>query len=120
MSTTHRPRSRSLGILTAVLTAIGLVFGGLAIAQPAAADTAPPDPTSPSSPPTVSADVLPTTQIDGVAWAQVVVGNTVYVAGKFTTARPAGAAAGTNTTPRVNFRSGVLAAIGFAISRLSR
>ncbi|MDR6971731.1 PKD domain-containing protein [Leifsonia shinshuensis] len=102
MSTTPRPRSRTLGILTAVLTAIGLVFGGIAIAQPAAADTAPPDPANPASPPTVSADVLPTTQIDGVAWAQVVVGNTVYVAGKFTTARPAGAAAGTNTTARSN------------------
>jgi chitodextrinase len=62
----------------------------------------PPDPTNPASPPTVGADVLPTTQIDGVAWAQTVVGNTVYVAGKFTTARPAGAAAGVNTTPRSN------------------
>ncbi|MEN0083467.1 MAG: PKD domain-containing protein [Leifsonia sp.] len=102
MRTTPRPRSRSLGILTAVITAVGLVFGGLAIAQPAAADTQPPDPTNPASPPTVSADVLPTTQIDGVAWAQTVVGNTVYVAGKFTTARPAGAAAGTNTTARSN------------------
>ncbi|HEV7186160.1 MAG TPA: PKD domain-containing protein, partial [Leifsonia sp.] len=94
MSTEHRPRARSLGILTAVITAVGLVFGGLALASPASADTMPPDPTNPGSPPTVGADVLPTTQIDGVAWAQTVVGNTVYVAGKFTTARPAGAAAG--------------------------
>ncbi|MFF1635008.1 LamG-like jellyroll fold domain-containing protein [Leifsonia sp. NPDC058248] len=95
-------RTRSIGIVTSVITAVGLVFGGLALASPASADTAPPDPTNPASPPTVSADALPTTQIDGVAWAQVVVGNTVYVAGKFTTARPAGAAAGTNTTPRSN------------------
>ncbi|WP_271176070.1 PKD domain-containing protein [Leifsonia poae] len=102
MSSHPRPRARSLGILTSVITAVGLVFGGLALASPAAADTAPPDPTNPASPPTVSADALPTTQIDGVAWAQVVVGNTVYVAGKFTTARPAGAAAGVNTTPRSN------------------
>ncbi|MFF1632848.1 PKD domain-containing protein [Leifsonia sp. NPDC058248] len=102
MSTELRPRARSLGILTAVVTTVGLVFGGLALASPASADTAPPDPTNPASPPTVAADPLPTTQIDGVAWAQVVVGNTVYVAGKFTTARPAGAAAGTNTTPRSN------------------
>ncbi|WP_349899807.1 LamG-like jellyroll fold domain-containing protein [Parafrigoribacterium soli] len=58
------------------------------------ADTAPVDPTNPASPPTVSADALPTVQINGVAWSQVVVGNTVYVAGKFTTARPAGVAAG--------------------------
>ncbi|MFA7265731.1 MAG: LamG-like jellyroll fold domain-containing protein, partial [Candidatus Nanopelagicales bacterium] len=47
-------------------------------------------------------DALPTVQIDGVVWAQVVVGNTVYVGGKFTTARPAGSAPGTNTTPRNN------------------
>lgn len=102
MSNESRPRARSLGILTAVVTTVGLIFGGLALASPALADTAPPDPTSPASPPTVGADALPTTQIDGVAWAQVVVGNTVYVAGKFTTARPAGAAAGVNTTPRSN------------------
>ena len=50
----------------------------------------------------VTSDVLPTVQIDGVAWGQVVVGNTVYVAGKFTTARPAGAAPGVNTTARSN------------------
>jgi hypothetical protein len=50
----------------------------------------------------VTSDVLPTTQIDGVAWDQEVVGNTVYVAGKFTTARPAGSAPGVNTVPRSN------------------
>ncbi|WP_223692385.1 LamG domain-containing protein [Leifsonia poae] len=102
MSTESRPRARSLGILASVVTTIGLVFGGLALASPAMADTAPPDPSSPASPPTVGATPLPTTQIDGVAWAQVVVGNTVYVAGSFATARPAGAAAGVNTTPRAN------------------
>jgi PKD repeat protein len=63
----------------------------------------PPDPTNPASPPTVGATALPTVQIDGVAWAQVVVGDTVYVAGKFGTARPAGSPAGSNTTPRSNF-----------------
>src|SRR3954463_16780111 len=80
-----------------------LVSGAFGCLAPvAAADSAPLDPASPASPVTVTADPLPTVQIDGVAWAQVVVGNTVYVAGKFTTARPAGAAAGTNTTPRSN------------------
>ncbi|WP_426625424.1 PKD domain-containing protein [Leifsonia sp. McL0607] len=102
MSTEKAPRARSLGIATAVLTAVGLIFGGLAIAQPAAADSAPPDPTNPATPPTVTADVLPTPQINGVVWSQVVVGNTVYVAGKFTSARPAGSPAGTNETPRNN------------------
>ncbi|SCX40028.1 PKD domain-containing protein [Klenkia marina] len=62
---------------------------------------------------TVSADALPTVQVDGVVWSQVVVGDTVYVAGRFANARPAGAAAGTNLTPRGNLlaydiRTGVL------------
>jgi PKD repeat protein len=87
----------------AAITAAGLALSYLVVgASAATADTMPPDPTSPSSPPTVSADALPTTQIDGVAWSQVVVGNTVYVAGKFTTARPAGSAPGANTQPRAN------------------
>ena len=51
---------------------------------------------------TVAADALPTVQVDGVVWQQVVVGNTVYVAGSFATARPAGAAPGVSTVPRVN------------------
>ncbi|MHA3703891.1 fibronectin type III domain-containing protein [Jatrophihabitans sp. YIM 134969] len=50
----------------------------------------------------VTADALPTAQIDGVAWAQAVQGNTVYVGGEFTTARPAGAAPRTQTVPRGN------------------
>ncbi|WP_235494589.1 PKD domain-containing protein [Geodermatophilus sp. Leaf369] len=71
------------------------------------------DPASPATPTTVAADALPTVQINGVAWAQVVVGDTVYVAGRFTSARPAGAAAGTQETPRGNLlaydiRTGVL------------
>ncbi|MDQ1583955.1 MAG: trimeric autotransporter adhesin, partial [Microbacteriaceae bacterium] len=96
------PKSRVLRIFASFITSIGLVLGGLSLASPALADTAPPNPSDPASPPTVGAYALPTTQINGVAWAQVVVGNTVYVAGKFTNARPAGAAAGTNTTPRSN------------------
>ena len=50
----------------------------------------------------VSADALPTVQIDGVVWSQAVVGNTVYAGGRFNNARPAGAAAGTQLTPRGN------------------
>lgn len=65
----------------------------------ASADT---QPTTPGIPATVSADPLPTVQIDGVVWSQAVVGNTVYAAGSFKTARPAGAAAGTQTTVRNN------------------
>lgn len=92
------------------LTALGLIatlaastFTGLSAhaddaerpAQPAAArtdaDTA-----------TVTGDVLPTPQINGVAWSQRIAGNTVFVGGKFTSARPFGAPAGTNESPRSN------------------
>lgn len=52
---------------------------------------------------TVSADPLPTVQIDGVAFTQAVVGDVVYVGGRFATARPAGAAPGVDTVPRTNF-----------------
>lgn len=80
----------------ALLLALPLALAGLW--SPAYGDTQPP-----SGPATVSADPLPTVQIDGVAWTQVIVGNTVYVGGSFTTARPAGAAPGTNTVARSNF-----------------
>ena len=48
-----------------------------------------------------------------MVWDQVVVGDTVYVGGSFTSARPAGSPAGTNETPRsnllaYNIRTGVL------------
>ena len=78
-----------------------LVVGALAPA-PAYADSAPADPTNPRTPPTVTADALPTVQINGVVWDQEVVGNTVYAVGEFTSARPAGAAAGQQQTPRAN------------------
>ena len=48
----------------------------------------------PDSPVTVSADGLPTWQINGVVWSQVVVNNIVYATGSFTKARPPGVAAG--------------------------
>ncbi|MDM7830695.1 PKD domain-containing protein [Cellulomonas edaphi] len=92
---THFPRR-----LVASVAAAGLLLMGLATT--ASADTAPLDPTSPASPPTVAADALGAPQIDGVVWSQAIVGDTVYVAGKFTTARPAGSPAGTNTVPRSN------------------
>jgi PKD repeat protein len=80
-----------------------LLWAGVAVApSPARADTAPLDPADPATPATVSADPLPTVQINGVAWAQVVVGNTVYVAGEFSRVRPAGAAPGTQETVRNN------------------
>ena len=91
--------------LAAALIAVVLVAANLAFIAatagiaPAAADTMPPDP---SLPETVSAAALPTVQINGVVWDQVIVGNRVFVTGQFTQARPAGAAAGVNETPRSN------------------
>ena len=92
---------------------VSMALGSL----PAQADTLPLDPAVPV---TVSADVLPTVQINGVVWSQQIVGNTVYVGGNFTSARPAGSPAGTNETPRshmlaYNLTTGALIA-GFAPS----
>ncbi len=67
-----------------------LIAAWAGVAVPASADTAP----AAGLPETVSADGLPTWQINGVAWSQVLVGNTVYVAGSFTKARPPGVAVG--------------------------
>lgn len=53
----------------------------------------------------VTADALPTAQIDGVVWDQQIVGDTVFVGGSFSQARPAGAAAGTSQSPRSNLMS---------------
>ena len=99
MMTSVPARRRVLGGALAVLTAaaaFALVPSGAARADSWPATT------SADNPATVAADGLPTVQIDGVAWAQAVVGNTVYVGGSFTSARPAGAPAGTGETPRHN------------------
>jgi PKD repeat protein len=83
---------------------VGLLLWATGAIAPAGvrADTVPLDPADPATPATVSADPLPTAQINGVAWAQVVVGDTVYVAGRFSRVRPAGAAPGTQETVRNN------------------
>src|SRR4051812_1158577 len=93
------PRAALAGLLSTLLIAGAL--GGL-FTGAARADSAPADAADPATPATVTADALPTVQINGVVWSQVVVGNTVYAAGRFTAARPAGAAAGTNQTTRNN------------------
>jgi len=54
------------------------------------ADTNP----SGTTPATVSADTLPTVQVDGVVWATATYGETVYATGRFSYARPAGTAVG--------------------------
>ncbi len=75
------------------LTTAALAIGGTTAAL---ADTRPQN----SGPATVSADALPTAQINGVAWTQVIVGDTVYVGGEFTKARPAGAKPGKDEVSR--------------------
>lgn len=87
---------------TAIWAVVALVASLLVVLGPpsiAKADTAP---HRQGEPRTVSADRLPTVQINGVVWDQVIVGDRVYVTGQFTQARPAGASPGQNETPRAN------------------
>ena len=88
-------RAPALATITS-FALIGVFFSGTGTAR---ADTAPPHAGVPK---TVAADSLPTAQINGVVWSQVIVGNTVYVGGEFSHARPAGASAGTNEVSRQN------------------
>ncbi|QCB94432.1 PKD domain-containing protein [Cellulomonas shaoxiangyii] len=74
----------------AAAVAATLVLAGLAVAAAPPVAAAEPAPL----PATVSADALPTAQIDGVVWKQVAAGGTVYVGGNFANARPAGVAVG--------------------------
>ena len=95
--------SRSLGIFTV----FGLLVSGLVLSQPTIASAADgPAPNEQRNASTVTADPLPTVQIDsGIVWTQTIIGDTVYAAGLFSNARPAGAAAGTNLIPRSNILS---------------
>lgn len=95
--TSTRLRRVSRRLLAA--SAAALLATGIAVTVPA---DAAPGPVVSRSSSGVTADALPTAQIDGVAWTQVVSGNRVYVGGSFTTARPAGAAPGVDTVPRNN------------------
>ena len=74
----------------------------LATSSSAAADL---PPIAPEQSQLTTADGLPTAQINGVAWAQALSGNTVYVAGSFSRARPAGAPAGSQEVTRSNLMS---------------
>lgn len=90
--------TRTRNIAAVFITAAAVILTSFVAVAPAHADTSPPI----GTPKTVTADSLPTVQINGIVWDQAVVGNVVYAAGKFTSARPAGAAAGTNETARTN------------------
>ena len=82
--------SRQTALWSVVALVLAAAIALVVVPHAAHADTSPPSGTLP----TVSNDALPTVQIDGVVWAQVTVGNTVYVTGKFQHARPAGTPAG--------------------------
>ncbi len=104
MSSTLAPAPRRwISILAVIaMTTIGVVVGAT-IAPNAAADDLPgPGPVMQAASSMVTADALPTVQIDGVVWSQAIHDNTVYAGGSFANARPAGAASGTNQTPRSN------------------
>ena len=99
MLLSHHRRSTIVLVLALVIFLLGTALVG---AGGARADSMPADPANPATPTTVTADALPTVQIDGVVWQQAIVGNTVYAVGNFSSARPAGAAPGTQTVPRSN------------------
>ena len=88
-----RPRRPIALLTTLVLVAAGVV--GVAGTSSASAD---PGPILLRDPTNVTADPLPTAQIDGVVWSQAIVGTgtnaTVYAGGSFANARPAGVALG--------------------------
>jgi len=83
----RRPGIRHIAI---TMPAAAVVALSLSSTGPAHADTAPPV----GTPATVSADPLPTWQVNGVVWSAVTVGNTVYATGSFTKARPPGTSQG--------------------------
>ncbi len=80
-------------------TAVVVIAAFFSAGAATAADNPPPPPQLPQ---TVSGDVLPTPQINGVVWKTAVVGNTAYAVGSFTKARPSGAPAGTSEVTRNN------------------
>ena len=86
----HRAGRHPAQRILAKLALVALTVASLQLtvigAQTASADTVSTDPTLPA---TVSSDPLPTAQINGVVWSQVVVGDLVFVGGEFTKARPA-------------------------------
>ncbi|UQX89013.1 hypothetical protein M6D93_03195 [Jatrophihabitans telluris] len=70
-----------------------------------AAGTPKPSPVAARTAAAVTSAALPTAQLDGVAFAQKIVGNRVFAGGRFSHARPAGAAPGTHQVLRRNLLS---------------
>ena len=87
------------------LALLGLVLCAEMILFPAVPAQAAVPPVSARTGSVVMADGLPTVQINGVVWTQLVVGDRVFAAGEFSRARPAGAAPGTQERTRWNLIS---------------
>ncbi len=101
MKTSHLPKRLLSIVITVAVATVGLVVVPGSAVSAAVLPT--PAPMEQRSATTVTADVLPTVQIDsGVVWSQVVIKGKVYAGGKFSNTRPAGAAPGVNLTPRSN------------------
>ena len=99
-------RRLSRATVATTLLLSGLAGGAVALAPGALADGTTPPPVQERNAATVTSDALPTVQLDdGVVWTQVVNGNTDYVGGSFTNARPYGAAKGTNLSARSDLLS---------------
>lgn len=96
------PKSTNPARFRAMFVAWLVAIAGATLGVPAFADSAPVNPNDPKTPVTVTADSLPTAQHDGVAWQAVTLGGTVYVAGRFSNARPFGASPGTQLVSRRN------------------
>lgn len=105
-NTTSRRGAARLRRAVATLAASSLVAAALATASalPAVgADLPQPPPLLQRDEGVVTADPLPTVQIeDGYVWAQATIGSTVYAVGKFDNARAPLAAPGTSLTARSN------------------
>jgi hypothetical protein len=95
-------QDRSVRSASLALVGVVALITSLMSATPATADSSPP---SAAIPTTVASDSLPTAQINGVVWDQEIVGDTVFVGGNFTTARPAGSPAGSGTVSRTHLLS---------------
>ena len=98
-----RLKKAVVGMTVSAVVVAGVAFGAAAPAS--AADPIPGiAPIEQRNPGTrVSADALPSVQIDsGIVWTQVIAGNTVFAGGSFSNARPAGSNPGQNLMPRSN------------------
>ncbi len=84
---------------------LSLLLGLALVAPVSPAAYAAVPPVSPRTASVVTADALPTAQINGVVWASLVTGSRLFAAGEFTSARPAGAASGTSERRRWNLVS---------------